>query len=204
MGRIIVIGDVHGMYVKLIDLMKRIKPETGDRVIFVGDLLDRGPGSDRVINYVRKNCYDCVCGNHEQMAIDAQQSKHWNDTWLFNGGATTLSSYHGKEDQLASDIEWMKTLPFHITIEEKWIISHAGIPQGNTLASAENSDMEGCRAILWHRGELEQLKYIQVIGHTPIPNPILEKQGIHIDTGAFAGGPLTAVDLNQRSIIQSR
>jgi len=203
MERTIVISDVHGMYAKLVGLMKRIKAEADDRIIFVGDLIDRGSSGDRVVDYVRKHGYECVRGNHEQMAIDAQQSSHWYGTWMFNDGAATVKAYRGKEDQLQSDIEWLKTLPLYINVEERWLISHAGIPRGSTLASAQNGDIEGYRPILWHRGELEQLKYIQVIGHTPLKEPVLNKHEIHIDTGAFIGGPLTAVDLERRLVIQS-
>ncbi len=67
----IVIGDVHGHYDALIKLLAAIAPDKQDGVYFVGDLIDRGPDSARVVDFVMKHSYHCLLGNHEQMMLEA-------------------------------------------------------------------------------------------------------------------------------------
>ena len=70
-NRRIVIGDVHGHYDGLMLLMETIAPSKGDEVYFLGDLIDRGPKSAQVVEFVRSNQYPCVMGNHEQMLLES-------------------------------------------------------------------------------------------------------------------------------------
>lgn len=57
----IVIGDVHGEYDMLMRLMDTLPHKN---IIFVGDLIDRGPDSSKVVSFVKDNGYKCVVGNH--------------------------------------------------------------------------------------------------------------------------------------------
>ncbi|MBD0262559.1 MAG: metallophosphoesterase, partial [Tolypothrix sp. Co-bin9] len=57
--RRVVIGDVHGHYDALIMLLQAIAPDSDDQVNFLGDLIDRGPQSCQVINFVKQNRYHC-------------------------------------------------------------------------------------------------------------------------------------------------
>jgi serine/threonine protein phosphatase 1 len=68
-SRRIIIGDVHGHYDGLMLLLDSIEPTTDDQIYFLGDLIDRGPKSAQVVDFVRENNYGCVLGNHEQMAL---------------------------------------------------------------------------------------------------------------------------------------
>ncbi len=65
-GRRIFIGDVHGHSDGLMNLLEAIAPSSNDQVYFLGDLIDRGPRSADVINFVRQSGYPCLLGNHEQ------------------------------------------------------------------------------------------------------------------------------------------
>jgi serine/threonine protein phosphatase 1 len=152
MKKTYIIGDVHGEYDTLVKLVEKL-PEDAE-IIFVGDLIDRGAKSREVIEFIRKNNYRCVLGNHEQFMIDYGTSftktypKSTNasfmHTWYNNGGDATLFSYNlikyiggltCVEDeagmiQFKDDIELLKTLPLYIELPHKTnnkpvVISHA-------------------------------------------------------------------------------
>ena len=115
-----IIGDVHGCLETLKALVSKLPKDA--EIIFVGDLIDRGPDSRGVINFVRDNGYDCVQGNHEVMMIDAIEDSIewgvsiWQTGWIGNGGEVTLSEYEddvGKIDNeaLQVDYQWILDLP---------------------------------------------------------------------------------------------
>ena len=115
-----IIGDVHGCLETLKALVSKL-PDKAE-LVFVGDLIDRGPDSRGVINFVRDNGHECVQGNHEVMMIDAIEdvaewgAPIWQTGWVDNGGGTTLSEYEdaaGNIDNksLQDDYQWMLDLP---------------------------------------------------------------------------------------------
>lgn len=123
MNRLIAIGDIHGCLNKLVDLYFKVRPTADDRLVFLGDYIDRGPDSKGVIKYLlnlREHFPQTVFlrGNHEQIFLDAlsaqglwrgetlhdlsaQWRRDWNgpneDIKLFfqNGGDMTLRSGYG-------------------------------------------------------------------------------------------------------------
>ncbi|NVJ53575.1 MAG: serine/threonine protein phosphatase [Campylobacteraceae bacterium] len=138
-----IIGDVHGEYDNLIQLINKFQKNS--EVIFVGDIVDRGKKSNKVIELIRKNNYKCVLGNHEKMMIDFSEyfiKEYPNipfmgfvDAWIRNGGQQTLESYDliaidkydgkiicNKNDegfnQYKEDIKWLKSLPLYIKLNE--------------------------------------------------------------------------------------
>jgi len=139
-----IIGDVHGEYKSLLALVKKLPLKS--KLIFVGDLVDRGKQSKEVIAFIRKNKYACVLGNHDQMMleycknfIEKYPSFSFRDSislWLKNGGKETLLSYgliridkcDGKilllENEknlqlLKEDIGWLESLPLYLELELK-------------------------------------------------------------------------------------
>lgn len=80
-----IIGDIHGCFDTFQVLLKKLPK--GDKVCLVGDLIDRGPKSKEVVQYVMDNNIDCVKGNHEVMMVDNPSY------WSLNGGYETLISY---------------------------------------------------------------------------------------------------------------
>jgi len=139
-----VIGDVHGEYDALMRLVSKLPKDA--KLIFVGDLVDRGSRSDEVVKFVRDGGHLCVMGNHEYMmdsfgsvfvsAIKLDHPIPMSNIWLSNGGIATLKSYNliklqdGKLikhpqideyiDRFIQDIEWIRTLPLYIELD----ISH--------------------------------------------------------------------------------
>ena len=73
--RRIIIGDVHGNFQALLRLLNRVAPDSEDEVYFLGDLIDRGQQSLEVVDFVIKNNYQCLLGNHEYMLLKALTGK---------------------------------------------------------------------------------------------------------------------------------
>ena len=96
-NRRIVIGDVHGHYNGLMGLLEAIAPGKEDEVYFIGDLIDRGPQSSKVVEFVKQNATGCILGNHEQMLIDVvsggAMAAQVQQSWLYSGGYSTITSY---------------------------------------------------------------------------------------------------------------
>lgn len=189
----IVIGDVHGEFntlMKLIDIL----PQTND-ICFVGDLIDRGPDSKKVVELVRKNKYSCVVGNHEAMATS--DSEYIQETWMMNGALSTLDSYGGlSKFTLHNDYTWMKTLPYMIEIvikDKNYLISHSFCWEG------ENTSVDD---ILWGRCfEVDKCKITNIFGHTP-QKEVFKLHNKHwcIDTGCTFGRKLSAIDLKTEKV----
>ena len=144
-----VIGDVHGHYRTLLALVQKLPKDA--RLVFVGDLVDRGPQSMEVVKFVREGGHLCVMGNHEelmiahgQMLIDAYRNGgeiSLCNNWFLNGGVHTARSYgivklkEGKpakveayEKALCSfqdDLDWMESLPLYIELDA---VHHSGLP----------------------------------------------------------------------------
>ncbi len=115
-----IIGDVHGCLKTLLALIAKLPK--GAQIVFVGDLIDRGPDSRGVIDLVREMGYDCVQGNHELMMTEAfEDLVEYNaplimSGWADNGGAVFLEEYRLPTQKLdlealQTDYEWMLNLP---------------------------------------------------------------------------------------------
>ncbi len=136
-----IVGDVHGEYKALLNLVARVPYDA--QLIFVGDLIDRGSQSAHVVKFVRENNIPCVRGNHEEMmikyggafvhAIENGKEIEQDNMWLKHGGIETLLSYSliSYRDsrivphpfikefifQFKEDIEWMKSLPIYLELK---------------------------------------------------------------------------------------
>lgn len=165
-----VIGDVHGEYKALLNLVA--KTPKNSQLIFVGDLIDRGDQSAHVVRFVRKHNLPCVLGNHELMMIEHgskfiedvlnEQEIEQDNIWLKHGGRETLLSYglvnieHNtivrhpfiKEFifQFQDDINWMKSLPLYLELEAKHVsrrkvvVSHSSIAPVWNLKESDNNE----------------------------------------------------------------
>ena len=135
-----VIGDVHGHYETLMRLVEKLPKDA--KLVFVGDLIDRGSQSAEVVKFVREGGHLCVKGNHEELmdsfgssfAVFVEQNEpiKTHNVWYNNGGIATLKSYglirleDGKptvtEDAkeklavLKDDIRWIRKLPLYIEL----------------------------------------------------------------------------------------
>jgi len=198
-----VIGDIHGclgMLKRLIDTIPW--DQSKDRLIFIGDYIDRGEDSRGVIEFVRilkqdfKNV-QCLIGNHEKMLLDYLSGKD-RHIYILNSGGATLMSYDrarkNMDDPLipSAHLEFLSSLLPMIELDDYYIV-HAGFRPHVPIKDQELFDM------LWIRNEFLLSEYnfgkVVIFGHTPFNNPVVMKNKIGIDTGAVFGNRLTCLEL---------
>jgi len=185
-----IVGDVHGEYTALLNLLDKI-PADG-QIVFVGDLVDRGMQSAHVIRFIRKNKFLCVRGNHEEMMIEYgtkfidaifnEEPIAQDNMWLKHGGIETLLSYgliyirnrqliphpYIREfiDHFKEDIEWMKQLPLYFVLDAKHPSGRPVVVSHSAIASVWNMrhqlDKEGvfAKTVLWSRTKPEDKEEI--------------------------------------------
>jgi serine/threonine protein phosphatase 1 len=115
MQRTLAIGDIHGCLAPLEHLWRAVGPAPEDRVVFIGDYVDRGPDSKGVIDFLidlpPELDVTFLSGNHEEKfflaRIDATELAHWLAAW---GGGATLESYgpRGFDDVPESHWEFLR------------------------------------------------------------------------------------------------
>jgi serine/threonine protein phosphatase 1 len=205
MSRYFAIGDIHGCLDKLRKLLGLIDVDwENDTVVFMGDYIDRGPDSKRVVDYVlelRKKHEQVVClkGNHEWMFLNYLDHRE-EHIYLTNGGRDTLQSYGispYEQDRKAKlppkHLQFFETLlPCYET--ENYVFAHAGVRPGIPMGLQDPYDL------IWIRHEFflsdHGLKKTVVFGHTPFKGePFVGEKMIGIDTGAVYGGMLTCLEL---------
>ena len=213
--RRIVIGDVHGHYDGLMTLLEAIAPGSNDQVYFVGDLIDRGPQSAQVVDFVQQSSYHCLLGNHEQMLLDVLDSSRGGSSqaqqaWLYSGGYATVTSY--KEATIPQKhLDWMRMLPTHLDLGDIWL-AHAGVDPRIPLAK------QTAEQLCWVREEFHSIRQpyfpdkLIIIGHTITftlpgvsPGKLAQGRGwLDIDTGAYhpKSGWLTGLDITNRQVYQ--
>jgi len=203
------IGDIHGSYRKLVNLLKHCAKHCGDNPahhVFVGDYVDRGPASRDVVQLLidmqsaAPDHVVCLRGNHEEMLISAAKGRN-ELMWLENGGHETLDSYGvNKADEIPEDhLTWLKNLPLAISDGMRFYV-HAGIRPGVPL------DEQDKQVMLWIREPFlsdprDHGQYV-VHGHTPsdTDRPEHLRNRLNLDTGAVFGGPLTAAVFDEESV----
>lgn len=211
--RRIVIGDVHGHYQGLMRLLEAIAPTSDDRVYFLGDLIDRGPQSAQVVDFVKESPYQCLLGNHEQMLLNIFTKRIPTPTveaWLYSGGQATVASY--QEATIPHEhLEWFSTLPAYLDLGDIWLV-HAGVDPFIPLT--EQTAAQLC----WVRDEFHKIEKpyfpdkLIITGHTITftlpgvsPGKLAQGQGwIDIDTGAYhpRSGWLTGLDVTNHLVYQ--
>jgi len=215
MSRRIFIGDIHGHYNGLMRLVDMIAPTATDTLHFVGDLIDRGPRSAQVVEFVRQHNYPCVLGNHEHLLLNAFPDENSNiaafQGWLHSGGQPTLTSYARTED-LIEHVDWLRTLPLYLDLGDILLV-HAGLHPHKSLDKQAQMDFCWIRDVFHaHPTPLFTDKQI-ITGHTitftlpgVAPGQIAQGPGwLDIDTGGYhpKSGWLTAVDMDHQLVYQT-
>ena len=184
--RILAVGDVHGMYEKLITLMEKIQFNPAeDLLIFLGDYIDRGSQPLECLDYVKALSITHpgrvvpLLGNHEVMCLNYYRYKEQSRSfmmdgldyemahvWLDNGGDKTKRQFKKlKRPELQKRLRWMRMLSNHYQVD-KFYFCHAGIQPFIPLDRQREGDL------LWMREGFFELYDGRVgtivIGHTPV------------------------------------
>jgi serine/threonine protein phosphatase 1 len=221
------VGDIHGERGRLEKLLASLPLLSGDRFVFMGDYVDRGPDSRGVVELLIEHAkrWESVflCGNHESMFLDflgwSGEDYFGGDAFLANGGDRTLSSY-GYFDAAEPDPRRFQLPPAHRDFfrnlrmhhrEGDYVFVHAGLGReamdGETDLTFALRKVRG-EDLLWDRTSFElphRLGVTVVYGHTPSPDFEVRWNlpwSIGIDTGAVYGGRLTAIRLPDEAVFQ--
>lgn len=212
--RLLAIGDIHGCFNTFrVLLEQKIKIQKGDKIILLGDYIDRGDQSKEVFDYIinlNVNGYDVVTlmGNHEAMLLDAYNNSELTSKWIQNGGSETLKSFNitSLKDIEPKYIVFIKGLSYYFAFEE-FLFVHAGFNDSNINPFADKYSM------IWlckqtYENPLLMNKII-IHGHQPVTVEVCKeivqsnKNVINLDTGCVYSdmtgfGILTAIELNTR------
>tara|TARA_B100001123_G_scaffold408216_1_gene501195 strand:+ start:1081 stop:1869 length:789 start_codon:yes stop_codon:yes gene_type:complete len=132
MSRVIVFGDVHGCSTQLDQLLEKLQPQEGDRLVFLGDLIDKGPDSPGVVRRVRELSTEfpltLIQGNHEEMFLrwHKKDTEEGKQSMKRHAEFEALSKKLSKEDVkfLGSSVLYER---FNVNGRD-FIAVHAGIP----------------------------------------------------------------------------
>jgi len=223
--RIYAIGDIHGRADLLDVVLARIDadlaqgPPARNIEVFLGDYVDRGPDSRRVIDRLvaRNQTHRAVFlkGNHETFVTEFVRTPTILSDWQNLGGLETLMSYGimpsinadgAAQEKLSaafkqvlpeSHRQFLADLRSSFTCGDFFFV-HAGIRPGIALENQNEEDL------LWIRQEFllceDDFSKIIVHGHTPVSQPEIRPNRINIDTGAYATGRLTCLVLEDDKI----
>jgi protein phosphatase len=225
-----IIGDVHGCFDELVELLKElgyeistqpdgetvVEPPQGRKAIFVGDFVDRGPKVAEVLRLVmgmqKTGAALCVPGNHDVKLVRALQGRNVNPT---HGLAESLSQLEEESAEFKTQItEFLNGLVSHYVLDSgKLVVAHAGMKaelQGRASGRVREFALYGETT-----GETDEFglpirinwadeyrgNAMVVYGHTPVAEPQWVNRTINIDTGCVFGGKLTALRYPEKEIV---
>ena len=194
MSRTIVVGDIHGCYDELMELVEKVDLGKDDRVVSVGDLITKGPKSREVLELFMTDArFTTVIGNH-----DLALRRKWNgeEIELKAAQKEAHKELRGEKDAYAA---FFNRLPFTIDLDTHLVV-HAGLRPNVELYSQTTDDMVLIRTLGPDRESDEGTPWYHVyygekvvlFGHWPAPEPRRGKQAIGLDTGCVYGYNLTA------------
>ncbi len=214
-----VIGDVHGCYYTLKELVDKIRNKYPNIKIFcVGDLVDRGNYSFEVIEFVIAEDIKFTIGNHDYMFYSNMREPFslMAKSWNYNGAETTLASYKDKLNQMDEHLDAIINSPLFFNLDDCFI-SHAGISKSlkdklpenflsddTALKEILSNDLFNQNSIIWARGDLLNIGKLQVVGHTHRKEVFFDKisNALYIDTTSFGNNKLSAAIVEQNKLLE--
>jgi protein phosphatase len=227
-----IVGDVHGCIDELLELLGvlgylvevsdgkyAVQAPEGRRLIFVGDLVDRGPGTPEVLrlvsSLVQRGQAFCVPGNHDVKLVKALRGR---DVKLTHGLADSMRQLEKESPEFRQEMaRFLDGLISHYVFDDgKLVVAHAGLKesmQGRGSGAVREFALFGETT-----GETDEFglpvrynwaadyrgKALVVYGHTPQPEPLWLNNTVNIDTGCVFGGSLTALRYPEKEIVSVR
>ena len=196
--QIYIIGDVHGCFNTLLELIKRFPNKEKSQICFVGDVIDRGLFSCDVVEFIMQNDYKMVMGNHERRLLSNKfeflnNKVPFDRSWFFgNGGEATYRSYLGQSVEFKQrHVDFLESRPVYLEFKdyktqngEHLVVSHSAVGNMWELRNDKYASEEFKRHLLSGRGDEAQVEGIfNVYGHTPVREVKFYKNSADIDTG---------------------
>jgi len=229
-----IIGDIHGCYEETVELIRKLGytiqevPEEGKnyglqithpqgrKLVFVGDLVDRGPNSPAVLRLVMSlvaggNAY-CVAGNHD---AKLQRKLSGKKVTIRHGLAETLEQLDKETATFKEEVrEFLYSLISHYVFDDgRLLVAHAGLKeemQGRAsgavrafcLYGETTGEIDEFGLPVRHNWAAEYRGKAKVVyGHTPVPAAEWLNKTIDIDTGCVFGGKLTALRYPEEELV---
>ncbi len=228
MGRILVVGDIHGGFKALQQVFGRAGVIEDDTLIFLGDYVDGWSESSQIIEFLiefsKKQKCIFIKGNHDAWCEDWLCFGKSENVWLSNGGKSTVNSYsnYGLED-LHRHLEFFQKMKNYYVDEDNRLFIHAGYssmhgPEKEVYTSNYRWDRTLWETAVAMDKKLSKnsklypkrlLLYKEIfIGHTPTlnlgsTNPINKANIWNLDTGAGFTGSLSVMDIDTKEFWQS-
>ncbi len=210
-GRLIAVGDIHGCAAEFAELLDKLQLQRSDRLILLGDLVNRGPDSRLVLDLARATRARCLLGNHELRLLRSRRQR--DPSLLRDEDRATIAALR------PADWDFLAAMPLtHFAADLNTVFVHGGFLPG----------------LPWEKQPAEVVTRIQVIdeqgqprkraeapgaprwaerwsgppfvvyGHTPQPTVHKLKWSLGLDTACVYGGYLSAYILPERRLVQVR
>jgi len=213
-----IVGDVHGCLAELLALLDQLgygpddaagrRHPAGRRIVFVGDLADRGPAVAGVLELAMRMVAGgtalCVPGNHDDKLLRRLRGR---PVVVAHGLQQSLDSLATRPPELARRVAaFLDALPSHLLLDGgRLVVAHAGMRE--SLQGRESRRVRDFALYGDTTGEVDELglpvrrdwaseyhgEAMVVYGHTPVAHPLLVNRTMNVDTGCVFGGRLTAL-----------
>jgi predicted phosphodiesterase len=208
-GRLIAIGDIHGCHAEFAELLERVSPGKEDRLVLLGDLINRGPDSTRVIDLARATNAIALLGNHELRLLNYRRTK--DRDFLKENDQETFAQLRPE------DWAYLESMLLTYEVAElNTVFVHGGFLPGepwqkqpaSVVTRVQVIDREGrprkraeCpEGPFW--ADLWNGPPFVVYGHTPRSEVYRLKWSVGLDTACVMGGHLTAYILPEKRFVQ--
>ncbi|MEL1245123.1 metallophosphoesterase family protein [Flavobacterium sp. DGU11] len=228
MSRNLVIGDIHGSYKALKQILERSAATPNDRLIFLGDYVDGWGQSPEVIDHLigLKSNFNCIFirGNHDDLLLTWLKTGEYSEEWFNHGGRITMECYNTLDkDKIQLHILFLESLEDYYLDDSNRLFVHAGFTNLNGVKHEYFKRMFYWERTLWETAlALDKnighehpyypkrfTLYKEIfIGHTPVTRigktvPVNMANVWNVDTGAAFKGPLTIMDADTKEYWQS-
>jgi len=208
-GRLITIGDIHGCHKEFEDLLDKLDLAKDDRLILLGDLINRGPDSGKVVELAREHATASLLGNHELRHLNYRRTD--DPSHLKKYDYATIDQLRGK------DWDYLENMKLTYEDEELGVVFvHGGFLPGRpwqkqparivTRIQVVGQDGEPHKRSeepeAPHWSTLWEGPPFVVYGHTPREEVARTKWTLGIDTACVLGGSLTAYILPEKRVVQ--
>ncbi|MFH4966963.1 metallophosphoesterase family protein [Gaetbulibacter sp. M240] len=226
--RTFAIGDIHGGFKALIQLLNTMEITEEDQLIFLGDYVDGWSESAQVIAFLMelKETFSCVFikGNHDVWCENWLEEGAVNPSWYIHGGKATLGSYTDiSREEKQKHLEFFKGMKPYFLDDNNRLFIHAGFTSMHGVGKEVSQDTFFYDRTLWEMALAlnEHIKkddpnypnrlkhYSEIyIGHTPTTRyqsdlPMQAAGVWNIDTGAAFKGKLSAINIDTKAVYQS-
>ncbi|MFL6227459.1 MAG: metallophosphoesterase [Pyrinomonadaceae bacterium] len=201
--RTIVIGDIHGCYDELSDLLDRVGVGADDRVVAVGDLVVKGEKNREVLDlFISDPRFSAVIGNHDRALL-----RHWLRVEKSHSKAHKKARKELKDGR-ALYMAYLASLPTTIDLGTHLVV-HAGLRPGVPLSEQTIEDLTELRTlgldrtsrfgVPWY--DVYDGRQIVLFGHWPANEPRRAKRALGLDTGCVYGYRLTAYVVESDALV---